>query len=218
MQLRLEFTVEPFAEGRPGRHVTAAIDEARRQGFDPEVGPFGTTVSGPAAQVLASMAGIVAAAVDAGSSRVALAVTRSGSAPSHPFLDALAPVVQALDARLVSAGDLAPGDIPLTFEGEVLAGMRLPRAHGMLDRLIAEVEREQGAKLSELSREAKQQAVKALDERGAFNLRRSIEDVADALGVSRITVYNYLNAVAGRVRATRGPVPESSSESSSESS
>jgi predicted transcriptional regulator YheO len=37
--------------------------------------------------------------------------------------------------------------------------------------------------------------VRLLDERGAFQLRKSIEDVADALGVSRITVYNYLNAV-----------------------
>jgi DNA invertase Pin-like site-specific DNA recombinase len=119
-------------------------------------------------------------------------------------------VVRALDARLVPVSDLAPGDIPMTFEGEVLAGMRLPRAHGMLDRLIAEVERELGSKLSELNREAKQQAVKLLDERGAFNLRRSIEDVADALGVSRITVYNYLNAVAGRERAARASAPETS--------
>jgi predicted transcriptional regulator YheO len=37
--------------------------------------------------------------------------------------------------------------------------------------------------------------VKLLNDRGAFSLRRSVEDVADALGVSRITVYNYLNAV-----------------------
>ena len=35
-----------------------------------------------------------------------------------------------------------------------------------------------------------------LDERGAFQLRKSVEEVADALGVSRFTVYNYLNAGA----------------------
>ena len=33
-----------------------------------------------------------------------------------------------------------------------------------------------------------------LEERGAFQIRKSIEDTADAMGVSRITVYNYLNA------------------------
>jgi len=50
--------------------------------------------------------------------------------------------------------------------------------------------------IAALSREDKQRAVRLLDERGAFQLRRSVELVADALGVSRFTVYNYLNAGA----------------------
>ena len=41
-----------------------------------------------------------------------------------------------------------------------------------------------------------QAAVRRLDARGAFQLRRAVEEVADALGVSRFTVYNYLNAGA----------------------
>jgi predicted transcriptional regulator YheO len=49
--------------------------------------------------------------------------------------------------------------------------------------------------LPDLSRNDKQLAVKMLDQRGAFILRRAVEDVADAMGVSRITVYNYLNAL-----------------------
>ena len=40
-------------------------------------------------------------------------------------------------------------------------------------------------------------AVRLLEDRGAFLLRRSVDDVADALAVSRITVYNYLNAMRG---------------------
>lgn len=71
----------------------------------------------------------------------------------------------------------------------------LPSLHGALDRLIESVERELGGKLPHLGREDKQRAVRLLDEAGAFTLRRSVEDVADALGVSRITVYNYLNAI-----------------------
>ena len=61
--------------------------------------------------------------------------------------------------------------------------------------MIDSVERELGGKLSELSRDRKQMAIRLLDERGAFILRRSVEDIADAMGVSRITVYNYLNAL-----------------------
>ena len=38
------------------------------------------------------------------------------------------------------------------------------------------------------------QAVQMLHERGAFELRRSVETVAEAMGVSRFTIYNYLNA------------------------
>ena len=57
------------------------------------------------------------------------------------------------------------------------------------------LEREFGAPLPSLGREEKQRAIRLLDERGAFILRRAVEDVADAMGVSRITVYNYLNAL-----------------------
>ena len=193
MELRLEFTVEPFVAARPGRHVRAAIDEARRLGLDPEVGPFGTTVVGERGAVLRGLAAIAGAAVDAGAARVSVSVTPVESETRHPFLQAIAPVARVLDARIVTAAEVAPGDIPLVFEGEALGGLRLPRANGMLDRLIAEVEHELGDKLSDLGREDKQRAVKLLEERGAFDLRRSTEDVADALGVSRITVYNYLN-------------------------
>jgi predicted transcriptional regulator YheO len=63
--------------------------------------------------------------------------------------------------------------------------------------MIAAVEAEFGAPLAALSREDKQRAVRLLDERGAFQLRKAVEDVADALGVSRFTVYNYLNAEGG---------------------
>ena len=38
-------------------------------------------------------------------------------------------------------------------------------------------------------------AVRMLDEQGAFTLRRAVEDVADAMNVSRITIYNYLKAI-----------------------
>ena len=78
---------------------------------------------------------------------------------------------------------------------EVVGAVRLPALHGALDRVIDSVERELGGTLKELSRDGKQLAIRLLDERGAFTLRRAVEDIADAMGVSRITVYNYLNAL-----------------------
>ncbi len=49
------------------------------------------------------------------------------------------------------------------------------------------------ARSVDLDREDKQRAVKLLNDRGAFQLRKSVEQVAEVLGVSRFTVYNYLN-------------------------
>ena len=68
---------------------------------------------------------------------------------------------------------------------------------GPLDRVIAEVEAELGGPLSGLSRADKQRAVRLLEERGAFEVRRSVPAVAEALGVTRFTVYNYLNRARG---------------------
>ncbi|MEO5723196.1 MAG: helix-turn-helix domain-containing protein [Ilumatobacteraceae bacterium] len=115
--------------------------------------------------------------------------------PRHPLVLAVKPVVEALGATLVATADREPGDLPLRWEGEVIAVVRVAPLHGALDRLIEGVERELGASLPTLGREDKQRAIRMLDERGAFTLRRAVEDVADAMGVSRITVYNYLNAL-----------------------
>lgn len=119
----------------------------------------------------------------------------TGVPTGHPLLAAVRPVLDALGATLVAASDRDPADIPLVWEGEEVAAVRLPPLHGALDRLIEAVEQELGGRLPSLSREDKQRAVRLLDERGAFILRRAVEDVADAMGVSRITVYNYLNAI-----------------------
>lgn len=113
----------------------------------------------------------------------------------HPLLTAVAPVVDAVGATLVTPGEQEPSDVPLVWDGEVVAAVRMPPLHGALDRLVAAVEAELGGRLPDLDRADKQRAVRLLDERGAFTLRRAVEDVADAMGVSRITVYNYLNAI-----------------------
>jgi hypothetical protein len=107
----------------------------------------------------------------------------------------LQPLLDATGASLVVPGTHTASDVPIEWDGEVIAAVRLPALHGALERLIDGVERELGARLPDLSRRDKQAAIRMLDERGAFILRRAVEDVADAMGVSRITVYNYLNSL-----------------------
>lgn len=64
-----------------------------------------------------------------------------------------------------------------------------------LSQLIAQAEAHVGKQLKEMSRAEKQQLVRYLDDRGAFTLRKAVEKVAETLGVSRFTVYNYLDSV-----------------------
>ncbi len=56
-------------------------------------------------------------------------------------------------------------------------------------------EREIGSTASEWNRAEKQRVVRMLDQRGAFLLRGAVDDIAEIMGVSRITIYNYLNAL-----------------------
>jgi len=62
-----------------------------------------------------------------------------------------------------------------------------------LERLIREVETQLGGRLADLDRPGKQRAVRLLEERGAFAMRKAVVTIAGALGVTRFTVYNYLN-------------------------
>ncbi len=112
---------------------------------------------------------------------------------SHPLLDAVQPVADAIGATVVAASDVTTTDIPLQWDGRLVGGLRLAEVSRDIDWHLSAVERELGGSLAGLGREDKQRAVKLLNERGAFQLRRSVEQVAEVLGVSRFTVYNYLN-------------------------
>ena len=124
----------------------------------------------------------------------------------HPLLVALAPVLSRTNAVLVPPARIAGSDVPLVWEGQTIAAVRFPyqsadvpveAAAGDLGRLLEDLAAELGAPLRDLSRPDKQRAVRLLEERGAFAYRKSAETVAEALNVSRFTVYNYLNRNRG---------------------
>jgi hypothetical protein len=115
------------------------------------------------------------------------------SAPeSHPLAAAVAPLVDAMGAEIVSPGDARGDDVVLSWEGEPVLAVRLPHLADSLDHILADLRRRHGP-LAELGRKEKQTVVRILEERGAFSVRHGVETVASALGVSRFTVYNYLN-------------------------
>jgi uncharacterized protein YqgV (UPF0045/DUF77 family) len=168
VRLEAEFTSEPFhGEGSPPEHAIAARDAAAEAGLETDFGPFGTLARGEAKELFDALPAIAQAALGAGATQVTLQVRRAES------------------GRAETRG-----------KAGAEAGNPTVELNDALARLIADVERELGAELGELDRPGKQRAVRLLRERGAFGLRKSVSSVADALGVTRFTVYNYLNREA----------------------
>lgn len=67
--------------------------------------------------------------------------------------------------------------------------------HDALRSMIRAAERDIGANVGDWTRADKQRVVRLLEEQGAFLLRGAVDDMARIMGVSRITIYNYLNAI-----------------------
>jgi HTH domain len=111
----------------------------------------------------------------------------------HPLVAAVKPLVDAMGAELVGPDQAQADDVVLAWEGEDVIAVRLPQLSESLDHILAAMARRHGMPLAELDRKTKQSVVRTLEARGAFSVRHGVETVAGALGVSRFTVYNYLN-------------------------
>ena len=72
---RAEFTIQPFEEGHPGPHVVAAVAAAREAGFDPDVGPFGTSITGDPTDVLSGLNRVIDDSLAVGASRISVQLT-----------------------------------------------------------------------------------------------------------------------------------------------
>ncbi|MFH9859566.1 helix-turn-helix domain-containing protein [Streptomyces sp. NPDC017202] len=113
------------------------------------------------------------------------------------FIAAVKPLVDAMGGELVPPDEAGPDDVVLSWEDADAVAVRLPQLADSLDHILAAMERKKGKPLADLDRKAKQELVRTLEARGAFSVRHGVETVAGALGVSRFTVYNYLNREKG---------------------
>jgi len=76
--LHLEFTIEPFHEGKPGPHVRAAVDAIEALGIEVEFGPFGSSCTVPEAQLAEASGSLLAAAFANGATHVSLHAEKIG--------------------------------------------------------------------------------------------------------------------------------------------
>jgi predicted transcriptional regulator YheO len=92
-------------------------------------------------------------------------------------------------ANVTAIGDPAGDPVPET--GEIFAADIREVVAGMIARILAEM----GKTPAAMSREEKMEVVKRLEERGAFLVKRSAEQVAEALELSRYTIFSYLKEI-----------------------
>ncbi|MEM7326557.1 MAG: helix-turn-helix domain-containing protein [Actinomycetota bacterium] len=151
--LAAEFLVEPFAEGEPGTHVTAALGAFDRHGLDVDLGPFASVSVGDPDAIAGAVADMIRDAMAAGATSIRIHV---GS-----------------DAKTLNISPL----------------------HDALASMVRAAERDIGSPSDQWTRAEKQQVVRMMEEQGAFLLRGAVDDIARIMGVSRITIYNYLNAI-----------------------
>ncbi|WP_329199514.1 MULTISPECIES: helix-turn-helix domain-containing protein [unclassified Streptomyces] len=123
----------------------------------------------------------------------------------HPFVTAVKPLVDAMGGELMDPAQAQPDDVVLSWEGQELLAVRLPQLSDSLDHILAALERRHGVPLAQLDRKSKQDVVRILEARGAFSVRHGVETVASALGVSRFTVYNYLNRDSSPAKGSTPP-------------
>lgn len=107
--------------------------------------------------------------------------------PVGALTSALSPMVEAALAAGATSVRLQVGSPGTTFGVGDL--------HDALQGMLRSAEHELGSAPDEWTRADKQAVVRMLDERGAFLLRGAVDDIANVMGVSRITIYNYLNAI-----------------------
>ena len=66
----------------------------------------------------------------------------------------------------------------------------------MIEKIIAEAIEELNKPIELMNKEEKMSFVKILDEKGVFLVKGAVDDLAEMLGVSKFTVYNWLEKVS----------------------
>lgn len=98
---------------------------------------------------------------------------------------------QALLARMLPSRGAPPAEAPR---------VDMPDMEALMLDIISCAVRRYGKPVSKMDKEEKTAAVQMMQERGLFMVRGGVERAATALGVTRFTIYNYLDELKRRAR------------------
>jgi len=101
--------------------------------------------------------------------------------------------LSGVQTAMASLGALLP--VSRTDSAESPRELIGPDVSSVLDDMISEAIAAGGKRSSAMSKDDRIEALRLLDRRGAFHIKRAAERVAGRFGVSRVTVYGYLDEV-----------------------
>ena len=78
-RVAVEFTIEPFTDGEPGAHVTAAVEAVQALGAQVDFGPFGSMFLSDTSQVPENIKALITAAYANGATHVSVHIARGDS-------------------------------------------------------------------------------------------------------------------------------------------
>ena len=203
---QLEFSAGPGVAGKQAKHVLAAEQAFGSTGLSVSSNGMVTKIEGSLSEIAQQLPEAILQAFSNGATHFRTVIRESNdlSSEAQQHISAMERVAQSLGGEVISASKATPDDIPLEWDNKLVAAVR-PRqdistrktitpSHESLTPLLQQMETKHGT-LNTLNRKQKLEAIKWLDERQVFQVRKSVEQIAMQMNISRATVYNYLNAV-----------------------
>lgn len=197
--LSVDFSIGPGVAGRQLSHVKAGIKAFIERNLEESSDGIVSHCEGTLEELADAIRDSVLAAFRTGASHYRLVISNAAypTELGWKYVDSLEPVIRSLGSQIVPLREMRPEDIPLEWEGRVLAGVREKKPGAMVDDVlpahIIQAEARFGA-LEKLDREGRAQAIVWFRDQSTFNIRYSVDRVATKMGVSRATIYNYLKA------------------------
>ena len=203
---QLEFSAGPGVAGKQAQHVQSAEQVFGAAGLSISSNGMVTTIEGSLPEIVQQLPEAILQAFNNGATHFRTVIRESIglSSEAQQHISAMERVAQSLGGEVIAASQATPNDIPLEWDNKLVAAVR-PRQdistrkaisphHENLTPLLQQMEVKHGP-LNALSRKKKLEVIKWLDERHVFQVRKSVEQIAMQMNISRATVYNYLNAV-----------------------
>lgn len=133
------------------------------------------------------------------SSELACADQHSVAAPAVWRI--VAAVLVQMGAEVIRTTAARPGDVPILWQGKIIAYGRPPPIEKQFEQAIERVEQTIGSRLHEVPTSQRDDVVRLLQDQGVFEVRAAVDRVAVKFRRSRTWVY------AGLAACARGPRP-----------